>query len=89
MVVGHVDGPGAQLHALGGIHQRRQEQGGRGDVLFRIGGVLAHVAFGIAEFVGQDEGLPVFAQGLLPILADRVHGHGEKAEFHEVSFDKK
>ena len=44
--------------------------------------MLANITFYKAEFIGQDERFPVFAQGLLPILANRVHGHGEKTEFH-------
>jgi hypothetical protein len=34
--------------------------------------------------IGQNESLPVFAQALLPILADGMHGHGEKSEFHVI-----
>jgi hypothetical protein len=30
----------------------------------------------------QDEGFPVFAQGLSPILANGVDRHGEKSKLH-------
>ena len=44
--------------------------------------VLADIAFGVAELVGQDERLAVLAQRLPPVLVERMDRHGEEAEVH-------
>ena len=46
--------------------------------------MLATVTLDEAQLVGQDERLPVLTQRLLPILANGVHGHGEKSELHAI-----
>ena len=50
-----------------------------------VGGVLADIALGEAELVGKDESLAILAQGLPPILVQRMDRHGEKAELHSAS----
>jgi hypothetical protein len=35
-----------------------------------------------AELVSEDEGRPIFLQGLDPSTMRRVHRHGEKAKSH-------
>ena len=35
-----------------------------------------------SEWIGKPVGLAVLAQGLPPVLTDRMNGHGEKAKFH-------
>ena len=82
MYVGHVDRAGAQFYPLRRLDERRDEHDARGDILRFVGDVLADETFDEAEFVRQDESFAVFAQGLAPILVDRVDWHGEKAELH-------
>jgi hypothetical protein len=47
--------------------------------------VFSRVGFAIAQLIGQQERLTVFAQALAPVFADRVDGHGEKAKFHDCT----
>jgi hypothetical protein len=82
MAVGHVDGAGAELDAPGGIDQGADEHHAGGDVLRPVGGVLAHIAFHIAELVRQDEGLAILAQALPPLLVEGMDRHGEESELH-------
>ena len=82
MRVGHVDGAGAELDALGGVDQRGDEHDARGDVLGLVGDVLADVALHEAELVGQDERLAVLPERHPPILLERMDRHGEEAELH-------
>ena len=47
--------------------------------------VLADIAFGEAELVGEQERLAVLAQRLPPVLVQRMDRHGEEAELHWTS----
>ena len=67
---------------LGRVDQARDEHRAGGDVLGLVGGVLADIALGEAELVGEDEGLAVLAQRLPPVLVQRMDRHGEEAELH-------
>src|SRR5882757_1314408 len=49
--------------------------------------VLAHIALGVAELVGEDERLAILAQRGAPILVDGMDRHGEEAEIHRGSPD--
>ena len=62
--------------------RRGDEHRAGGDVLGLVGGVLADIAFGEAELVGEDEGLAILAQRLPPVLVQRMDRHGEEAELH-------
>ena len=82
MIVRHVDRAGAELDAPGRLDQRADEHHARGDVLGAVGVVLADIAFGVAELVGEDERLAILAQRLAPVLLERMDRHGEEAEIH-------
>ncbi len=64
---------------------RADEHHAGGDVLGAIGVMLADIAFGVAEFVGEQERLAILAQRLPPILVERMDRHGEEAEVHRVT----
>ncbi len=85
MIVRQVHGAGAELHSLHAVGERGEEHGARGDVLGAVGNVLASEALDEPELIGKHEGFPVLAQGLAPVLVERVDGHGEKAEPHRSS----
>ena len=63
------------------IRRGDEHHAGR-DVLGLVGRVLADIAFGEAELVGEDERLAVLAQRLPPVLVQRMDRHGEEAELH-------
>ena len=69
----------------------RREAGKRGDegqaarnVLGEVGQVFAAIALAIAEPVGEDERVAILAQRLGVIPRQRMDGHDEEAELHEV-----
>jgi hypothetical protein len=84
MVVRHVDRAGAELDAPGRLDQRADEHHAGGDVLGAVGVVLADIAFGVAELVGENESLAILAQRLPPVLVERMDRHGEEAEVHLI-----
>src|SRR4051794_20921822 len=84
MGVRHVDGAGAEFYALGGSGDPGDERDAGGDVFRLVGGVLADIALGIAEFVREQERFAVLLQRLPPVLADRMHRHGEESELHSI-----
>ena len=86
VLVGHVGGAGAETDVFGAVDQGGEKQGGRGDVLFRVSGVLADVALDEAQLIGELKGGAVFSERSTPVLADGMHGHGEKSEFHRGSW---
>ncbi len=82
MAVRQVDHRGAELDLLGDAEQRRDEHHAVGDVLDFVGEVLAAIALGVAEPIGEDERLAVLLQRLGIVPALRVDRHGEKAKVH-------
>ena len=64
MGVRHVDRAGAQLDLLGGGRDPRDERDARGDILGPVGDVLADIALGKPQFVGQQEGFAVLLAGI-------------------------
>jgi hypothetical protein len=73
----------AQPDLAGLGDQRGEEDQAVGDVLVPVGQVLADERVVETEAVGQDDGLPVLAQGLGPRPPLRVHRHGEVAQSHD------
>src|SRR6185436_18280832 len=73
---------GADLHLLGGVEQGRDEHQAVGNVLDRVGQMLAAIAFGVAKPVRQNKRLAVLLQCLNVIPARRMHRHGEEPELH-------
>ena len=50
--------------------------------------MLANIGLDEAQFVGEQERLPVLRQTLAPVFVLRMDGHGEEAELHgELRFD--
>jgi hypothetical protein len=86
MVVRHVQGAGAQANVFGGICQGGNEQRRRCDVFFGVGRVLTDISFDKTQLIRQDKRLTILLQRQLPIFPNGMHGHGKKAEFHDVSF---
>ena len=82
MHVRQVGGAGGELDGLGVVDQRRVEHHAVGDVLARVGQVLADEGVVEAELVGQDDRLAVLAQRLRPVPVHRMHRHGEVAQPH-------
>jgi hypothetical protein len=82
MAVREVRDRSADLDLLGDAEQGRDEHQAVRDVLDRVGEMLAAIAFGVAELVGQDEGLAVLLQRLRIVPSLRMDRHGEEAEFH-------
>ena len=85
MLLRQIGGAGGELDVPGVADQRGQKQQAVGDVLGALGEVLADEGIVKAEFVGEDDGLAVFAQRIGGAALERVHGHGEVAESHGVS----
>ena len=85
MLVRHVHGASAKLDGLGVVDEAGDEHHARRDILGAVGRVLADISFDKAELVSQQERLTILAQGLPPVLVQRMDRHGEKAEFHGVS----
>jgi hypothetical protein len=56
-----------------------------GDVLAGVGEVFAHEGIVKAEFVGENDGLTIFLQGLRPIPMHGMHRHGEITQSHLLS----
>ena len=78
-----VRGPGGELDALGGVHQRGEEDEAVGDVLGLLGEVLADERVVEAELVGEDDHrLAVLLERLRRRTLCRVQRHGEIAKSH-------
>ncbi len=82
MRVRQIHRAGAELDALGRVHERREKERAGGDVLGLVGGVFAAIGLGEAELVGEHEGFAVLAERLAPVLVERMDRHGEEAELH-------
>jgi hypothetical protein len=63
---------GAELDVFGKAGERCAEHQARRNILGEIGQVLAAITFAVAELVGEDESIAVFAQrlGIIPLRAD-------------------
>ena len=82
--VRHVHRAGAEADRPGRVREGRDEQRAGGDVLGGIRRVFAAIPFGETELVGEQEGFPVFAQALAPVLSQGVDRHGEITEMHQA-----
>jgi hypothetical protein len=83
MVVGQVDGAGAELDVFRVVEQPGDEQQGRCDRLGGVRQMLAEEAFDETETVGHQGQLAVLLERLCQITADRMDRHGEEAKLHE------
>jgi hypothetical protein len=79
-----VGGPGGKLDGLGVVNERRLEHHAVGDVLARIGQMLAHEGIVEAELVSEDDRLTILAQRLGPVPVHRMNGHGEVTQPHQA-----
>ncbi len=84
MVMAQIDRAGAQLDVLGLIRDRGQEHHRVRHRLEGVGDVLAHIGFGKAQLVGEQERLAVLAQGLGKGSGFGMQRHGEIGEVHRV-----
>jgi hypothetical protein len=66
------------------MDQSGDEDHAGGDVLRLIGGMLANVAFGESQLVGENECFTILAQRLPPVLVERMDRHCEETELHAV-----
>src|SRR5712691_5532399 len=77
-----VDHRGTDLHLRGDAQQRCDEHQAVGNVLGRVGEVLAAIAFGVSEPVGENEGFAILLERLDVASCRRMDRHREIAELH-------
>ena len=77
--------PRAELDVSGLGDEARLEEHRAGDVLGRVGQVLADVRLRIAQPVGEDDRLAVLLEGFRIVAVQPVHRHGEETELHGPS----
>src|SRR5215467_15409760 len=79
-----VGGSSGELDGLGVVNESRLKQHAVGDVLARIGQVLADEGVMEAQLVREDDCLTVLTQRLGPVPVHRVNGHGEVTQPHQA-----
>ena len=83
--LGRLTVPVPSLMLFGVVQHPGDEDQRRGDGLGGIGDVLAEIALGEAQPVGDQRQLAVLPKHLGELAAERVDRHGEKTEFHRPS----
>src|SRR5262249_16529360 len=79
-----VGGSSGELDGLGAVNECRLEHHAVGDVLARIGQVLADEGVIEAQVVREDDRLTILTQRLGPVPVHRVNGHGEVTQPHQA-----
>ena len=82
MAVRQIDHRGPDFHLRGHAEQRGDEHHAVGNVLGRVGEVLAAVAFAVSEPVGENEGFAILLERFDIMPCRRMDRHREIAEFH-------
>ena len=83
--MGQIGGAGAQFDLRGLCDQACLEQHRIGDAFGGVGHVFADIGFGIAQFIGQYDGLAVLFQALGIVLVQPVNRHCEKPDLHRLA----
>ena len=83
MAVREVRGAGTELDGFRLAEDGGEEDEAVGDVLFRIGKVLADEGVVVAQPIGEDHRLAILLQRDHGLARTRVQRHGEEAKAHK------
>ena len=82
MAVRKIDHGRSDFHLRGRAQQRGDKHHAVGNVLGRVGEVLAAIAFAVSEPVGENKGFPILLERLDVAPCRGMHRHREIAKFH-------